>query len=90
MGELKSVPLHRVSAKRPVTGLYRPLRGIYYRDIVMTYRRKSWAPKKIRYNFPILKKGGKHLKSRKSDRRDAKEGINEELSKENDNDSSTD
>ena len=70
-----------------------PIRGserAFNKDTEMTYRRKSWSPKKIRYNFPILKKGGKHIKSRKRDRRDAKEDINEELSKENYNDSSAD
>ena len=30
---------------------------------------------KPRYNYPILKKGGKHLKSRKRERREAKKEI---------------
>ena len=32
-------------------------------------------PVKPRVNYPILKKGGKHLKSRKRDRREAKKEI---------------
>ena len=86
MGELNSVPLHRVSVKRPVTGLYGPLRGIYYRDIVMTYRRNTGKPQKVRYNYDILKKGGPHAESRKKERRDAKREINNEIIKDKDND----
>ena len=86
MVELNSVPLHRVSVKRPVTGLYGPLRGIYYRDIVMTYRRNTGKPQKVRYNYDILKKGGPHAESRKKERRDAKREINNEIIKDKDND----
>ena len=80
------VPLHRVSVKRPVTGLYGPLRGIYYRDIVMTYRRNTGKPQKVRYNYDILKKGGLHVESRKKERRDAKREITNEIIKDKDND----
>ena len=86
MVKQNSVPLHRVSAKRPVTGLYGPLRGIYYRDIVMTYRRNTGKPQKVRYNYDILKKGGPHAESRKKERRDAKREINNEIIKDKDND----
>ena len=86
MVKQNSVPLHRVSAKRPVTGLYGPLRGIYYRDIVMTYRRNVGKPQKIRYNYDILKKGGRHTESHKKERRDAKREIDNEIIKEKDND----
>ena len=86
MVELNSVPLHRVSVKRPVTGLYGPLRGIYYRDVVMTYRRNTGKPQKVRYNYDILKKGGPHAESRKKERRDAKREINNEIIKDKDND----
>ena len=83
---INNVPLHRVSVKRPVTGLYGPRRGIYYRDRVMTYRRNVGKPQKVRYNYDILKKGGRHTESRKKERRDAKREINDEIIKEKDND----
>jgi hypothetical protein len=52
----------------------------------MTYRRNTGKPHKIRYNYGILKKGGRHEESRKKGRRDAKREINNEILKDKDND----
>jgi len=52
----------------------------------MTYRRNVGKPQKVRYNYDILKKGGRHIESRKKERRDAKREINDEIIKEKDND----
>lgn len=52
----------------------------------MTYRRNVGKPQKIRYNYDILKKGGRHTESHKKERRDAKREIDNEIIKEKDND----